>query len=224
MAGRTQEEPDRLVEDALALEQWVAYCAALETCGLTLTRLDADLALRLAHHAQDAVGALAQLLDQPRLELAAFNKAGELFTYDADMEYDFNTPWYRPTRVCHVVSGAEFGWRNGAGKWPSFYPDSLPPDGGTLTLDLNAINGKNEFGPTTALPLIAVPGFPSGANLVVSLHWNTESDLDLHVITPNGTEIWSQKRSNGAFGPSTLALSPQRHKPSTPTLTTCPRP
>lgn len=57
---------------------------------------------------------------------AAFNRDGELFTYDADMEWDFNTPWYRPTRVCHVTSGSEFGWRNGAGKWPPHYPDSLP--------------------------------------------------------------------------------------------------
>lgn len=54
------------------------------------------------------------------------NKDGELFTYDADMEYDFNTPWYRPTRVNHVVSGGEYGWRNGAGKYPEFYPDNLP--------------------------------------------------------------------------------------------------
>jgi putative heme-binding domain-containing protein len=57
---------------------------------------------------------------------AAFNKLGDLFTYDADMEWDFNTPWYRPTRVCLATSGAEFGWRNGAGKWPAYYPDSLP--------------------------------------------------------------------------------------------------
>ena len=57
---------------------------------------------------------------------AAFNHDGELFTYDADMEYDFNTPWYRPTRVNHVVSGSEFGWRNGAGKRPEFYADNLP--------------------------------------------------------------------------------------------------
>lgn len=57
---------------------------------------------------------------------AGVNKDGELFTYDADMEYDFNTSWYRPTRICHVVSGAEFGWRNGAGKRPEFYPDNLP--------------------------------------------------------------------------------------------------
>ena len=58
---------------------------------------------------------------------AAFNRDGELFTYDADMEWDFNTPWYRPTRICHVVSGADYGWRNGAGKRPEWYPDTLPP-------------------------------------------------------------------------------------------------
>jgi putative heme-binding domain-containing protein len=57
---------------------------------------------------------------------AAFNRQGDLFTYDADMEWDMNTPWYRPTRVCLVTSGSEFGWRNGAGKWPDYYPDSLP--------------------------------------------------------------------------------------------------
>ncbi len=58
---------------------------------------------------------------------AAYNREGELFAYDADMEWDVNTPWYRPTRICHVVSGAEFGWRNGSGKWPVYFPDSVPP-------------------------------------------------------------------------------------------------
>lgn len=56
----------------------------------------------------------------------ALNHEGELFTYDADMEYDFNTSWYRPTRICHVTSGGEYGWRNGAGKRPAWYPDNLP--------------------------------------------------------------------------------------------------
>jgi len=56
----------------------------------------------------------------------AFNADGELFAYDADMEWDFGTPWYRPTRVNHATSGSELGWRSGSGKWPAGYPDSLP--------------------------------------------------------------------------------------------------
>ncbi len=55
----------------------------------------------------------------------AFNRDGELFTYDADMEWDIGEPWYRPTRVNHVISGAEFGFRNGSGKWPANYLDSF---------------------------------------------------------------------------------------------------
>lgn len=56
---------------------------------------------------------------------AAFNRVGELFTYDADMEWDIGDPWYRPTRVNHVISGAEFGFRNGSGKWPDSFIDSF---------------------------------------------------------------------------------------------------
>jgi putative heme-binding domain-containing protein len=55
-----------------------------------------------------------------------FNLEGEMFAYDADMEWDMGSSWYRPTRVNHAVSGSEFGWRSGTGKWPSYYPDSLP--------------------------------------------------------------------------------------------------
>ena len=57
----------------------------------------------------------------------AFNTEGDMFAYDADMEWDYGTPWYRPTRVVHATSGSEFGWRSGTGKWPTYYADSLPP-------------------------------------------------------------------------------------------------
>lgn len=56
----------------------------------------------------------------------AFDLDGELFTYDADMEWDRGAPWYRPTRVNHVPAGAELGWRSGWSKWPEYYLDSLP--------------------------------------------------------------------------------------------------
>lgn len=55
----------------------------------------------------------------------AFNNVGELFTHDADMEWDIGDPWYRPTRVNHIISGADFGFRNGDGKWPDYYIDSF---------------------------------------------------------------------------------------------------
>ena len=56
---------------------------------------------------------------------AAFNREGELFTYDADMEWDMNTPWYRPTRVNHVIDGSDFGWRTGTGKFMDYCSDTF---------------------------------------------------------------------------------------------------
>ncbi len=55
----------------------------------------------------------------------AFDKHGELLTFDADMEWDVGTPWYRPTRINHVISGADYGWRAGSAKWPDDFFDSF---------------------------------------------------------------------------------------------------
>ena len=57
----------------------------------------------------------------------AFNADGELFVYDSDMEWDFGTPWYKPTRVNHATSGSELGWRSGSANWTASFPDCLPP-------------------------------------------------------------------------------------------------
>ncbi|MEO1983217.1 MAG: hypothetical protein ABGZ23_07485 [Fuerstiella sp.] len=52
-----------------------------------------------------------------------FNEHGELFTYDADAEFDMGAPWYRPTRLDHLVSGADFGWRGLTNQWPPYELD-----------------------------------------------------------------------------------------------------
>ncbi|TDJ68673.1 MAG: hypothetical protein E2O39_12805, partial [Planctomycetota bacterium] len=78
----------------------------------------------------------------------AFDEEGELFTFDSDMEWDVGLPWYRPTRVLHLVSGADFGWRNGSGKWPAYYPDSLP---GVVDIGLGSPTGVT-FGKGTSFP------------------------------------------------------------------------
>lgn len=68
----------------------------------------------------------------------AFSPSGELFTFDSDMEWDVGLPWYRPTRILHLVSGAEYGWRNGSGKWPAHYEDSVP---GILDMGIGSPTG-----------------------------------------------------------------------------------
>ncbi|CAN5901313.1 c-type cytochrome [soil metagenome] len=55
----------------------------------------------------------------------AFNKQGDLLGFDADMEWDTGMPWYRPTRICMMQSGSEFGWRSCSKKWPARWEDSL---------------------------------------------------------------------------------------------------
>ena len=76
----------------------------------------------------------------------AFNNAGDLFAYDSDMEYDFGMPWYRPTRICHVTSGSEYGWRTGSSVWSPAFPDCLPAvlniGQGSPTNLVNAGNAK----------------------------------------------------------------------------------
>lgn len=78
----------------------------------------------------------------------AFNPVGEMFSWDADMEWDIGLPWYRPTRVNHIVSGGEYGWRWGTGKWPDWLADALPSN---LDTGLASPTGL-EFGTRSHFP------------------------------------------------------------------------
>ncbi|QOV90105.1 c-type cytochrome [Humisphaera borealis] len=78
----------------------------------------------------------------------AMSPDGEIFGYDSDMEWDWGTPWYRPTRVFHAVSGADHGFREGTAKWPEYYPDSLPA---TLNIGIGCPTGV-EFGTGAKFP------------------------------------------------------------------------
>ncbi|HEX7861675.1 MAG TPA: c-type cytochrome [Verrucomicrobiae bacterium] len=55
-----------------------------------------------------------------------FNADGELFTFDSDNEWDWGVPWYRPTRVIHLVSGGDAGWRDGTRMWAEDYSGAVP--------------------------------------------------------------------------------------------------
>jgi putative heme-binding domain-containing protein len=78
----------------------------------------------------------------------AFNLDGELFGFDSDMEWDWGSPWYRPTRVHHIVSGADHGFREGSAKWPEYYEDSLPA---TVNIGIGSPTGV-DFGTGAKFP------------------------------------------------------------------------
>ena len=104
----------------------------------------------------------------------ALNDDGELFTWDSDMEWDMGMPWFRPTRLTHAVSGSDFGWRSGSGKWPDYYEDSLPP-----MLDV---------GPGSPTGLVAGRGaaFPSKyQNALFALDWTFGTIYSVQ-LTPQG--------------------------------------
>ncbi|MDA7887993.1 DUF1080 domain-containing protein [Akkermansiaceae bacterium] len=120
---------------------------------------------------------------------AGLNRNGDLFTYDADMEYDFNTPWYRPTRVNHVLSGGEYGWRNGAGKYPEFYVDSLPA---TLNIGPGSPTGT-VFGYGAKFPAKYQEAF-------YVLDWSWGKIYAVH-LTPDGASYTATKEEFVTGGP-----------------------
>ena len=56
----------------------------------------------------------------------AIGAAGEVFAYEADMEWDRGLPWFRPTRVVHLIPAGDYGWRTGSGKFAFYEMDTLP--------------------------------------------------------------------------------------------------
>ena len=58
-----------------------------------------------------------------------FNFAGEIFTYDSDVESDLFLPWYSPTRLFQIGHGQHHGWRLNGWKrsWarPDYYADTV---------------------------------------------------------------------------------------------------
>ncbi len=73
---------------------------------------------------------------------------------------------------------------------PATYARNLPA--GSYTLHAAAADGRGHFGPPTDFAL-KTEETPIMGTLVVSLAWDTEADLDLHVVTPDGTEVWANK-------------------------------
>ena len=111
----------------------------------------------------------------------AFHDSGELIGYDADLEWDMGMPWYRPTRITHLVPGSEYGWRNGTGKWPTYYEDSMAP-----LLDI---------GPGSPTGVEAGRGMKAPAKYqqaIYAFDWTFATIYALH-LTPDGASFKVEK-------------------------------
>ena len=106
-----------------------------------------------------------------------FNPDGEMFTYDADAEFDMGSSWYRPTRVQHLLPGGDYGWRGVTKQWPPYFPDH--PDAAPPNLDI----GK---GSPTAVQFGTHSHFPDPyRRALFVLDWAYGRILAVH-LTPRG--------------------------------------
>jgi len=112
-----------------------------------------------------------------------FNAEGEAFTYDADAETDMGSPWYRPTHVRHLVSGADFGWRQVTGRWPPYYPDQIDNPPTTLVV------GK---GSPTAVRFGTRSNFsPTYQRALYIMDWSYGRIIAVH-LTPQGASYTAE--------------------------------
>lgn len=61
---------------------------------------------------------------------------------------------------------------------------------GEHAIVLHAVDAGGQVGPATRLPVTATPRAMPEGSLVFSLVWDRNADLDLHVVDPNGVEIY----------------------------------
>jgi hypothetical protein len=68
---------------------------------------------------------------------------------------------------------------------------AAPLVGPEVRLRLVAVDIAGRPGPSTVVPFSVLPAEPPAGALVVALGWDSEADLDLHVVDPSGNEIWA---------------------------------
>ena len=125
----------------------------------------------------------------------AFNRDGELFVYDADMEWDIGAPWYRPTRINHGVSGGENGWRATSKKWRKYFPDT--------------VGSVIDIGPGCPTGVIAGTdaNFPTHyRDALFICDWTFATMYSIH-LKPNGSSYTAEKREFISNTKGSLALT-----------------
>lgn len=111
-----------------------------------------------------------------------FDRFGEAFTYDADNEGDVGLPFYIPSRINHLVRGANYGWQQRPGNTrslPVYAPDSVP-----TTFDVGRGSPTSvKFGYRSAFP-------GAWRDALFALDWAYGRILAVH-LTPRGASYYA---------------------------------
>ncbi|MDX1953639.1 MAG: hypothetical protein SFY81_15830, partial [Verrucomicrobiota bacterium] len=135
-----------------------------------------------------------------------FNAAGDLFTYDSDVESDYFLPWYTHTRVYHLAYGGHHGWQleGYMRSWnrPDYYPD---------TVDILANIGR---GSPTGVITYRHGQFPEiYRNGLFILDWTFGKIFFLR-LDPQGSsyrarvELFLEPIGSDGFAPSDIVVAP----------------
>ena len=182
----------------------LAACALLAACGVSADPgLDAKLVLAGAQFVPgplpgDGGGPRVIAMNLLRFQITPGSAAQPLFgTLDAPA-----------TAAAFALEGDRGYWILVAGvpdtdtpTLPSFrtemsFSRALAP--GPVGLVGRAVDTSGRFGPAFRLPLTVAATAPLAGALVVTLSWSGPADLDLHVLDPRGTEIWTgRKQADG---------------------------
>ena len=105
-----------------------------------------------------------------------FNDAGEMFTFDADAERHTGLPWYRPTRIIHLMPGVDYGWRDQGRPWPGYLPDMMPP---SIKIGRGSPTGL-QFGGASSFPAVY-------RRALFALDWSYGRILAVHLVPTGAT-------------------------------------
>lgn len=94
-------------------------------------------------------------------------------------------------------------------EFPSFYTtlafaERLLP--GTYDLSFAAVTGDGLSGPVRKLSFLLADRKPLTGELIFSLDWSHDVDLDIHVVTPSGDEIFNNDVTDAAEGSASAGV------------------
>ncbi|MCS7016716.1 MAG: HEAT repeat domain-containing protein, partial [Gemmatales bacterium] len=131
-SGRLADEPEKIIPLAFGEHGGHAVRKGPDGCWYVIAGNDARVTAELINDPNSPIrrpeaGCLLRLRPPPagkgpwQVQVVAhgfrnpydfdFGPAGEMFTYDSDVERTFLLPWYVPTRIYHIAWSAHHGWR-----------------------------------------------------------------------------------------------------------------